>query len=314
MRIAIVGAGQVGRTLGRSWARLGHAIAYASREPERVDLHPVLDDHPGHASVTALAAAREADLVVLTVPGQAAPAAAAALELDGQILVDVTNPLVEGATGLAPAGSWSGGEAVAVAAPRARVVKAWNTVGVAVMAAPAFPGGRASLPVCGDDATAKTTVIDLAEGMGFDAFDAGPLRHARWTEGHAMLWIRLAIGMGWGSGFAFARVMRNPDEAVTELIRYRLADAARASGFLAAWRQAFEPLRRSPHHLHSDITGKIDDPTVFVVRIGWRSAAAHLTGFRSSPEFAEFLPLVRPYIGEIEEMAHYRQALGVPNH
>lgn len=308
MRIAIVGVGQVGRTLGRAWSRLGHGITYVSRDPLRLDRRAILEGHPGQADVAGLDGVHAVDLVALTVPGHAAPAAAASLGLDGQVLIDVTNPLVDGATGLAPAGSWSGGEAVAAAAPKARVVKAFNTIGVAVMAAPGFPGGRAALPVCSDHAAATAIVVGLADSMGFEAFDAGPLRHARWTEGHAMLWIRLAMGMGWGPDFAFARLQRPPGEAVTEIIRYRLRDPARAPAFLAAWASACGPLRRSAHHLASSIVASIDDPAVFVVHITWRSQADHLEGFRSSAEFREFLPHVRPFIEEIEEMAHYRTA------
>ena len=49
----------------------------------------------------------------------------------------------------------------------------------------------------------------------------------------------------------------------------------------------------------------MEDPDAFVLRIEWTSAEDHLQGFRRSAEFGSFLPEIRPYIDEIEEMRHY---------
>jgi hypothetical protein len=88
------------------------------------------------------------------------------------------------------------------------VVKAFNTVGIQVMADPEFGGRQAMLTVCADDAAARRAVIELAAAIGFDPVDFGPLANARYTEPLAMAWIWLAHVKGDGTGFAFTLARR----------------------------------------------------------------------------------------------------------
>ena len=90
----------------------------------------------------------------------------------------------------------------------ARVVKAFNTTGAGNMANPKFGTQAATMFICGDDESAKATVGKLAEELGFEAVDAGPLMAARYLEPLAMLWIHLALKMGWGTNFAFKILKR----------------------------------------------------------------------------------------------------------
>jgi predicted dinucleotide-binding enzyme len=76
------------------------------------------------------------------------------------------------------------------------------------MADTAYPGGLPFMPVCGDDAQARQRVLALATLIGFDAVDLGPLAAARWLEPFAMTWIHMAIRLGHGRDFAFARLKR----------------------------------------------------------------------------------------------------------
>ncbi len=64
------------------------------------------------------------------------------------------------------------------------------------------------MPVCGDDADTRSRVIALATLIGFDAVDCGDLKSARYLEPFAMTWIHLAIKLGQGRNFAFARLRR----------------------------------------------------------------------------------------------------------
>ena len=99
-----------------------------------------------------------------------------------------------------PAGA---GEQVAGWARGGRVVKAFNTAGSGTMADPAFGPEAVTMFICGDDDAAKTKVAKLAEEMGFEVADTGPLVTSRYLEPLAMLWIQLAYGQGWGTEFAF---------------------------------------------------------------------------------------------------------------
>ena len=159
-------------------------------------------------------AVRQADVVVLTVPWDSAQAAlAAAGDLRGRVLIDATNPVPltpEGLRqGLVIGHTTSGGEQVACWANSARVVKAFNTTGANNMSDSRYAGHtHLMMPVAGDDAHAKATVMGLAGDLGFDPVDAGPLAMSRHLEPMAMLWIKLAIAQRMGRDFGFALLRR----------------------------------------------------------------------------------------------------------
>ena len=216
MRIAIIGAGSVGGTLGRRWAAQGHAVTFGVRAPERGAAAVKGGALPAGASVASVAdAVRGADVVLLATPWGAVSdalreAGAGGEALDGVVLIDATNPLRWPQLDVGPQGE-SGAERVQAMAPRARVVKAFNTTGAENMADPRYDGAPTAMFYAGDDAAAKATVRPLVEALGFEAIDAGPLARARELEHLAMLWIGLAAGLGvpaMGRGFAFRVVRR----------------------------------------------------------------------------------------------------------
>ena len=156
-------------------------------------------------------AVKGASVVVLATPWEATQSALqAAGSLNGKILIDATNPLTMGTEGLrlVLGHTTSAGEQVASWATSARVVKAFNTTGAKNMADPKLGSQSASMFVCGDDAEARSTIMELAEELGFEAVDCGPLFAARYLEPMAMLWIHLCVGLGRGPDFAFKVVKR----------------------------------------------------------------------------------------------------------
>jgi hypothetical protein len=204
--IGIIGAGHVGATLGRRFAGLGLRVTYGARDPAKTAAM-VLSGHPGTASVDRIESLRSHPVVLLATPWSAANDAVQRLDPPaGQILIDATNPIRGRLEGLDPGGDDSGGEAVQRAAPHAHVVKAFNTCGYEVMADPVFADGRAALPVCGDDATARAVVMRLAERLGFRPLEFTALHYARYTEPLAMVWIARAILHGAGRRWAFGIV------------------------------------------------------------------------------------------------------------
>jgi predicted dinucleotide-binding enzyme len=214
MRVAVLGAGNVGGTLGRRWAEGGHDVVFGVRNPERgasaVKGGAAL---PARASVALPAdAVRGADAVVLATPW---PAVSDALKeagtLDGMTILDATNPLGAGLQlDVGPNGQ-SGAERVQAMAPKARVVKIFNTTGFDNMRNPVYDGSPTVMFYAGDDAAAKRVAHQLATDLGFEAIDAGPLARARDLEHLAVLWISLAFGAGapaLGRDFAFRIVRR----------------------------------------------------------------------------------------------------------
>jgi len=198
MKIAVIGTGSVGRALGLNWAGKGHQIIFGTRDPHSAKITEIMATAGGAqiSADTVAGAAAEADVVVLAVPWSVAEQTVkSAGSLAGKVLVDCTNPIAPGLQ-LATGPGTSGGELVAAWAAGARVVKAFNTTGANNMANPIYQGQSTTMFVCGDDDEAKTIVSGLAEDLGFDVADAGPLLAARFLEPLAMVWIRLARKYG----------------------------------------------------------------------------------------------------------------------
>jgi predicted dinucleotide-binding enzyme len=210
MNIGIIGSGNVGGTLGVRWAKAGHSVTFASRTPDSPAMAALVEQAgPGARSATQAETVAGNGVLLLATPWPATREILAGLgSLDGKVLIDATNPLLPGLTGLEVGTTSSGAEQVAAWSPGARVVKAFNTVGFNVMAEPAFGTARPVLFYCGDDAEAKQVVEELANGIGFDGRDAGPLTQARLLEPFALLWISLAVMYGYGRGIGFQFLQR----------------------------------------------------------------------------------------------------------
>ncbi len=204
MKIAILGAGNVGAALASAWIRSGHQIVFGARDaasPKTASAAARLG-----ARVAAVpTAAAECDIVVLATPWDGTRAAIESCgSLAGKTVIDCTNPLKSDLSGLAVGTENSGGELVAGWAKGASVFKCFNQTGAENMADAARYPTRPVMFVAGDDAARKPAVLQLARDAGFEALDAGPLSAARVLEPLAMLWIHLAYRCGMGRDFAFA--------------------------------------------------------------------------------------------------------------
>jgi 8-hydroxy-5-deazaflavin:NADPH oxidoreductase len=203
VHIAVIGGGGVGQTLGKAWARRGHAVVFGVRDPGS-EKSKTLASSSGIAVKTNRDAAAAAHVIVLATPWQATREAVLACgDLAGKIVIDCTNPLNADFTGLAVGHTTSGAEQVASWASGARVFKAMNQIGSNLMDDPKVPGGQPVMFVAGA-AEGKAEVMSLVRELGFDTVDAGDLVIARLLEPYAMLWIHLALRRGFGRDIAFA--------------------------------------------------------------------------------------------------------------
>ena len=208
MKIAIIGTGHVAAALGRGWAARGHMITFASRDPSAERVQRLLDEAGPNAAAARVAdAVGRSSIIVLAVPFTAArERLEMAGDLGGKVIIDCTNPIAPGLRSMFDNGA-SGAEQIAAWAPRAKVVKAFNTTGAENMAAPLYNGQAATMFICGDDEMGKGAAAQLAEELGFEVIDAGGLAAARHLENLALLWIHLARVTGLGRDIAF-RLMR----------------------------------------------------------------------------------------------------------
>jgi hypothetical protein len=208
MNIAVIGTGNVGGTLGRRWAELGHQVIFGSRDPHSQKVKALLAASPQARAATAGDAAAQAEVVALATPWPGLEQIVTGLgDLRGKVVIDCTNPIAPGFQ-LAVGVTTSGAEQVAGWATGARVVKAFNTTGWENMADPLYDGEPITMFICGDDAQAKAVVTELAEALGFEVADVGDLTTARFVEPLAMVWITLAIVRGQGRNLAFKIVKR----------------------------------------------------------------------------------------------------------
>jgi predicted dinucleotide-binding enzyme len=214
VRIGVLGSGDVGRTLGAGLRARGHEVMLGTREPGSVKAKAWIEEAGHGASAGTFAeAARFAELAILATAWSGTENAirlADPRNLEGKVVIDATNPLAMGPSGLilAVAGNDSGGERVQRWLPGARVVKAFNTVGSLHMVDPQFPGGPPDMLLAGDDGEAKRTVGEIAASLGWPVIDLGGIEASRYLEPFAMVWITHAIRTK-SRGHAF-KLLRKP--------------------------------------------------------------------------------------------------------
>ena len=194
--IAMIGTGDVGSALGKAFAAQGHTIIYGSREPDRKSVAElVAAAGDGTSATTPFAAAAQADIVVLAVPGMLVEEITKSLgDLSGKIIIDPTNPLKRSMLKLEHGVETSNAQIIQEAAPDAEVVKAFNTLSWKTMVDPSEAGGPVSIPLAGNSGAAKKTVAALVTGMGLEPIDVGPVDNAHWVEGMLILWINNRYG------------------------------------------------------------------------------------------------------------------------
>lgn len=202
MRIAVLGTGMVGNTIGSKLVKVGHRIMVGSRTADSDAGQEWRRRVGGQAQIGTFAdAAAFGEIVFDCTNGAHALAAlrqAGAANLRGKILIQVGNPL-DTSKGLPPSltvcNTDSLGEHVQREFPDTHVVKALNTVNCDIMVDPARVPGDHNLFICGNDAAAKREVINrLCEWFGWkpsNIIDLGDITHSRGTEMFLALWVRL---------------------------------------------------------------------------------------------------------------------------
>jgi len=196
MRIAILGAGNVGSAVARAAAKAGHQVVVSAPSADKAQA--VAAEVGGTAAGSNQQAVADADMVVLAVPYGAVDQVAGEIgpAVRGKVVVDVTNPMRADASGLA-VGDRSGAEEIQDKLPGAAVVKAFNTVFAANQAAPVVDGTGLDGFYAGDDEQAKQQVAQLLAAMGYRPIDAGPLSAALPLEHMAFLNISMNARNNW---------------------------------------------------------------------------------------------------------------------
>jgi predicted dinucleotide-binding enzyme len=193
MKVGVIGSGQVGQTLASGLAAAGHDVRIASRDPDKL---AAFAEKSGIHTATPSSVATWAELIVLAVLGRAAKAAldeCGGAALDGKVVIDTTNPIAHEPPDHGVVRYFTGPndslmEQLQRAYPTARFVKAFNSVGSALMVHPSFPAGTPTMFYCGNDAAAKAVVAGVLEQLGWQPADMGGAASARAIEPLCQLW------------------------------------------------------------------------------------------------------------------------------
>lgn len=211
MKIGIIGAGDVGGTLGMRWRQKGHEVMFGVRNRQSQSVQKLIQLDKNLEFGEIMETVAFGDVIVLAVPWTSIEETILkAGNLSNKILIDPTNPLTPDLKGLAMNNS-SAAEKISNLAKSAKVVKAFNMIGAKALNNLIFDSQRADLFICGDDSHAKQIVRELAIDIGFDVIDVGPLVNARMLEYLALLWIELAFRQQLGPNIAFKLLRRKAD-------------------------------------------------------------------------------------------------------
>jgi len=203
MKIGVLGTGEAGQRYGGKLVELGHDVMMGARAADNEKVLGFVTRTGGKAGKF-VDAARHGDIVFSCLRGDVSVDVLTAVsgELEGKILVDISNPL-DFSSGMPPTLSISNtdslGEVIQRGLPDTKVVKTLNTVNSAVGIDPARVPGRHAVFVSGNDKPAKGKVMDLLRSFGWrEIIDLGDISSARGPEQFLPLWLRLWGALGTG--------------------------------------------------------------------------------------------------------------------
>ena len=260
MKIAVLGAGRVGSTLGRLWHAAGHDVTFTARHATRPRaLAAELGQRAHAASVADAVAATE--VVLVAVPG---PAVTDVLQatgpLDGRVMIDAANSFGQQQVTL---------RSLADAFPRARWVRAFNSLSVSIMADDNHREPPWVMFLSGDE-EAKPVVAQLIRDAGFDPFDLGGIDDSQLQDPGSALWINILTH----------------DEATALVARTKSGDTAAAnqSALRTRVRELAAPFEKLRDHAPDDPAFFLEhlSRSVFEAGINRRVVEAKWDGIREA--------------------------------
>lgn len=202
MEITIVGTGNMGRGIATRALAGGHNVTLLGSDTEKAQ--QLADELAGDSGGVQAGDSPTGEVVVLAVwyPVSLDVAREYADQLEGKVVVDITNPIDTDAFEPLSLDAGSAAQELDAATPEsAKVVKAFNTTFAGTLEPGEVSGTQLDVLIAGDDADSKAKVAELVESSGLRAIDVGPLRRARELEalGYLHMAVQDALGSNYGS-------------------------------------------------------------------------------------------------------------------
>lgn len=198
MKISVLGAGNIGATIGRKWAASGHQVSFGVRDLRSEKVSQLLDTIKGTVSVVPMdQSLKDADVVLIAIPSSAVAQAASSLEglPEGKIIIDASNDFGSPVMNQL--------EVLRAAAPRANLYRAFNNLGWENFAEPVIEDLQVDLFYCGAEGEARLVMEQLIRQVGLRPVYVGDLDQAPVVDALTRLWVALAIRRGVGRRLAF---------------------------------------------------------------------------------------------------------------
>jgi 8-hydroxy-5-deazaflavin:NADPH oxidoreductase len=194
VKVGILGSGDVGKVLARGFLKNGYQVAIGSDHPEK--LAEFKRENPEMETATFEEAAQSGDIVVVCVKGTVAEKIVEKVKkhITGKTVIDTTNPIADappqnGVLKYFTSLEESLMERLQTIAPDAQFVKAFNSIGSAIMINPEFGDDtKPTMFICGNNDDAKKKVHEILEKFGFEVEDMGKVESARAIEPLCILW------------------------------------------------------------------------------------------------------------------------------
>lgn len=194
-KVGVIGSGMVGQVLAAGFRKHGYEVMIGTRSPEKLS-DWLAGAGKGVRAGSFSEAAKFGDAAVLAVKGGAAESAlelAGKENLAGKIVIDATNPIADeppenGVLRFFTNINDSLMERLQKKQPEARFVKAFSSVGNALMVNPSLPGGKPTMFIAGNDESAKKEVTSVLTQFGWETEDMGGAEAARAIEPLCILW------------------------------------------------------------------------------------------------------------------------------
>jgi len=200
MRIAVLGAGNIGGTLGSKWIQAGHDVSFGVRDTQSLKTVYSLEQAKGAKATDVSCAIRDSEVILFSVPWKTVPEVAQshAMDLNGKVLIDATNnfagPVINNL------------QTLQEAAPKAIIYRAFNSLGWEVFANPIIDGQTADLFYSGPDGETRQQIHKLIEEVGLHPVWVGDNDRIQLVDNMGALWVNMVRQHGWKRRSAFRAI------------------------------------------------------------------------------------------------------------